>query len=313
MNGIFRYKNQQPVNWFHRWPSKSNQYCLFCGRFVGDGSNLASNKEHLIGREFVPTGAFGDGTLFNFIFRSCKKCNDKKSVLERHLSTVTLFSSPLRRASRSHDALAQRKASKDFHPDKKGILVRDSSDQLKIFDNSGTVKTSFGFYIPPQPNPEFVELLAFRHIQGIFSLITSQNACSAEGTRLLHSKHFYFHNYYGFGDWGNPQVIEIMARAKGIPCHVNINTADGFFKVIMRRSPGDLGEWFWALEWNKSLRTFGALSQGDSIPAVFRNLPQPKSIGLYLENGPTMMRSETALSPEQDILFDAEVESKEDD
>lgn len=203
MSKIFRYKNNQPVTWFNRSLSRSNQYCLYCGRLVGEGAVLESNKEHLIGRGFVPVGEFGSGDLFNFIFRACKKCNDEKSVLERHISSVTIFNSPVRSISQFHDNLAKHKASKDYHPTKQGILIKDSRDQFNITGKLGSTNLSFGIFGPPQADPEQIQLLAFRQVQGIFSLITSRNPLSTEGTMLLDLKYFYFHGSYVYLDWGN--------------------------------------------------------------------------------------------------------------
>lgn len=309
MNGIFRYKNNQPVNWFNRSLSKSNQYCLYCGSFVGKGSTVESNKEYLVGREFVPTGEFGEGNLFNFIFRACKECNDEKSNVERHVSSVTLFNSPAMRELQAHNQLVCRKAAKDYHPNKKGILVRDSGDNFNIVGASGGINMTFGISGPPQVDPRYIKLLAFRHIQGVFSLITSRDPLVAEGTNLLISNYFHFFGSYNYADWGNPHLVAIMNRAYKIPCYANIVTANGFFRAIMRRSSGDKGEWFWALEWNKSYRLVGAIAQPDNTPVVFRDLPSMNWKDLGVQNGiPTRIREEVPLEDEQDLLFAAEVE-----
>jgi len=312
LNGIFRYKNNQPVNWFNRAQSKSNQYCLYCGQLVGDGSTRKSNKEHLIGRDFVPTGEFGGGDSFNFIFRACKECNDEKSAVERHISSVTLFNSPARASSPTHNELAERKASKDYHPSKKGTLIKNSGDQFNIAGTFGPANISFGVSGPPQANPDYIKFLAFRHIQGFFSLITSQNPLTVEGTSLLSSKFFFHHSSCSYADWGNPQLVEIMKRARDIPCYANITTANGFFRAIMRRSRDELGEWFWALEWNKSLRIVGAIAQPEILPNIFRDLPDFKWTDLGMQDGAkTRMREEIPLRPEHDLLFDAQIENAE--
>ncbi len=69
----------ETVSWFNRNPAQSNQYCLYCGVLVGTGATVLSDKEHFIGRNFVPTGALGSGS-FNFIFRSCRECNGRKAI-----------------------------------------------------------------------------------------------------------------------------------------------------------------------------------------------------------------------------------------
>ena len=308
MSGIFKYKNNQPVNWFNSYLPKSNQYCLYCGSFFGDSSIIESDKEHLIAREFVPTGEFGEGKEFNFIFRACKKCNLEKSNLERHISTVTLFKSPARRESEEHNEIAIRKAGKDYHPDKKGSLVKDSGDDLKIVLNDSNIKMTFGLVGPPQENTDHVLLLAFRHIQGIFTLITSKNPLTADGTRLLVAEHFHLFGTYSHSDWGNPQLLAIMERVSNIPCYANILTANGFFRAIMRRNNGEKGEWFWALEWNKSLRLVGSIGLPVNTSKIFSDLPSLAWKYLGLQDGAkTRMREEIPIKEEQDNLFSADV------
>jgi hypothetical protein len=300
LNGIYRYKKNQPLVWFHRSKAKSNQFCFYCGRFVGVNSSLESNKEHLIGREFVPTGEFGDGELFNFIFRACKECNDEKSDVERHISSITLLNSPSREVSEAHNRIAIRKAEKDYHPDKQGVLIRNSGEQLKINGDFGPAQISFGMFSPPQANSSDVKFLAFRHIQGIFSFVTSPDPLTAKGTSLLDWQYFYLYESYRHQDWGNPQLIEIMQRALCIPCCADIKTANGFFKVILRKEEESTGEWFWALEWNKSHRIVGAISSSGKMPKIFEGLP--RLIWDRVDKF-TRVRKEVPLQAGQDLLF----------
>src|SRR5947209_19886080 len=109
MSDVFGFKRGQPVTWYNKDLTKSNQYCLYCGDFLGIGSEVASDKEHLIGRNFVPKGSLDSGG-FNFIFRACQSCNGRKSSAERHISSVTLFNSPGRWSDEDVDALAIHKA-----------------------------------------------------------------------------------------------------------------------------------------------------------------------------------------------------------
>lgn len=81
------------VSWFERSGKLSNRYCLYCGVAVGGETDAPSNKEHLIGRNFVPAGSMG-AEAFNFLFRACVPCNARKAVAERHVSSVTLINGP---------------------------------------------------------------------------------------------------------------------------------------------------------------------------------------------------------------------------
>jgi len=299
------------VIWFHKQPGKSNQYCLYCGAFVGDGASINSNKEHLIAREFVPSGSFDDGKSFNFIFRACEQCNTVKSNVERHISSVTIFNSPCRKESDELNSLAVRKASKDYHPSKQGVLVQDAFDNHKlIYDGNPNFRTSFNLVSPPQANIEFIKLLAFMHIQGFFSLITSKNPLEASQTNLLSSEYFFFFGAFGNADWGNSQLLAAIERVKEWPCYANINSANGYFKVIMRRQDSKDGEWFWALEWNKSYRIFGGIFHSGQIPTAFSDLPQLNWREHGVQDGISCrIRMEIPICEEHDTLFKATVVS----
>src|SRR4051812_14797221 len=111
MQPVFGTRARQPVVWFSSDLAKSNQHCPYCGVLVGVGSTVASNKEHMIARNFVPPGSLG-GTGFNFIFRACVDCNQRKADAERHVSTVTLLTSSARGTDGEVDAAALHKASR---------------------------------------------------------------------------------------------------------------------------------------------------------------------------------------------------------
>ncbi|NOX67381.1 MAG: hypothetical protein GXO85_16670 [Chlorobi bacterium] len=264
MTGIYKHKENQPVVWFHRQKSKSNQWCLYCGSFLGEELKIESNKEHLIAREFVPKGSLSD-KCFNFIFRACSVCNNKKANIERHISSTTIINSSARSVSQEIDQLALNKAKKDFHPDNPGKTVIESCGEIKV--NYGNIM-QFGYVFPPQIKNNYIKELALRHIQGIYSLITTKNY---EESRLLPPKQLWFFDAFNEQDWGNPEILEVIERTKEWPCFCNIVTANGFFKIIMKRSCDD--GWFWALEWNKYLRVIGGISLEDKPQQLFSNLP----------------------------------------
>ncbi|MCU7996402.1 hypothetical protein L5L55_16125 [Shewanella glacialipiscicola] len=270
---VYNFKNNQPVSWYRKSLAKSNQRCLYCNRFIGSNSELKSNKEHLIARDFVPKGYFTD-TTFNFIFRSCVDCNNKKSSLERHVSSVSLFNSSARNNNEHVDYEALRKASNDYHPDKKGldengILIKDSSSNIDLLME----KLKFGLIAPPQLSNDYVKHLALMHIQGLFSLITTTNPLCASALSTLDPGRFWLLGFYSEYDWGNHQVIEIIKRTKKWNCYCNVITANGYFKVIIKKNP-EVDDYFWALEWNKNVRIVGAISNNKSPPVEFLDLPE---------------------------------------
>lgn len=295
---LFRFKQNQPVTWFHKADAQSNRYCLYCHRLVCTG-DLVSNKEHLIGRSFVPDGSLDGGRAFNFIFRACVECNKEKAEAERHISSVSLFTSP-GRVDENVNALANRKAATDFHPIQQGKLVKDASIELSVEIARGNLSAKFDLVGPPQLDPSCVQLLAFRHIQGLFSLITSKDPTVAEGTRLLGHEHWWFGGSYPHSDWGNVRIKEMAQRVEDWETLLNIVTANGFFKVVIRCAPSANGPWFWALEWNKSLRSFGGIFDTQNHPAEFKNLPSSERMHL----GPDWrMYQEAGLEDHEDKLF----------
>lgn len=274
----FRFKDNQPITWFHKNKAQSNQYCLYCHRQVSV-ENIASDKEHLIGRSFVPDGSLDEGRAFNFIFRACTECNKEKAEAERHISSVTLFTSPSR-IDEKINALANRKAERDFHPIQQGKLVKDAFLEISVGIDNGPISAEYGLIGPPQLDQSYVRLLAFRHIQGFFSLITSTDPRTPEGTTLLPIEHWWFGGSYPHSDWGNVCIQEITKRIETWDVPLKITTADGFFKIIIRSAPHAGGPWFWALEWNKNLRLFGGIFDIKNPPVEFKNLPIPEKIYL---------------------------------
>lgn len=260
----------EKVSWFHKDPARSNQHCLYCAAPVGAAAGaVPSNEEHLIGRNLVPTGTLEIG--FNFQFRACRECNARKGEAERHVSSVTLFISPARADDPRVDAIASRKAEKDFHPAGKGIRVKDASQKIQLNASAGALSLSVDMLAPPQLDESAVRRLAFHQIQGLFTLCTTEDYRNPETYRLLEPKHWQFFGHVGHGDWGNPQLREVAERVCEWPLRARIDTAEGFFRACLRRSPDESGPWYWALEWNKSLRVFGAIANpGDPL---YEDLP----------------------------------------
>jgi hypothetical protein len=271
MTEVCGKRTGEVVSWFHKDPARSNQHCLYCAAPVGAAPDtVPSDKEHLIGRNLVPTGTLASG--FNFHFRACRECNARKGDAERHVSSVTLFNSPARLQDARVDAIAARKGEKDFHPARKGVRVQDASHKIELHGSMGSLSFSADMVAPPQLDDDAVRLLAFNQIQGFFTLCTTEDYLNPETYLLLEPKHWHFFGSYGHGDWGNPQLRDVADRVREWPVRARIHTASGYFRGCLRRSPDEKGPWHWGLEWNKSLRVFGAIAN-PSDP-LFKNLPE---------------------------------------
>jgi hypothetical protein len=132
-------------------------------------------------------------------------------------------------------------------------------------------------------------------------MVTSKDPRNASQTCLLAHRFFYRHGFYIHRDWGNAHLVEVAQRIADWPCYVNVSTAGGFFKAVMRRSNDDEYGWCWALEWNKFVRVIGSISPPDQIPKVFDDLP---NIGWVMMPGHDMrMRQEKPIDPSLDFLF----------
>lgn len=293
-----KYNDAGPTVWFHRDHSKSNQYCPYCGTYVGD-KTITSNKEHLIGRNFIPK-IYNNSNSFNFIFRTCRACNTEKSNLERHISSVTLFNSPACLEISGLRELALHKAKQDHHH-----LTRRSVDEAQqvLRAKSGEV-IKFDFIVPTQIDPLYCRKLAFYHFQALFTLVTSSNPENqGAGTRLLPFDQFYYFGSFIYKDWGNPQFLAVEKRVRDWPCVALVNAAHGFFKAVIKKSVD--GNWFWALEWNKYLRVAGGITNHGEIPQAYTDLP-PKgwqSISIDQDGAKWRFKEEIPLPPDEDRLF----------
>ncbi len=281
----------ETISWHTKSLESSNACCVYCGVPLND-SSIESDKEHLIAREFVPTGTL-DGQ-FNFIFRACRPCNARKADVERHVSSVTLFNSPSRAEDKRVNDAACRKGQGDFHPRKKGVRIQDAHEQTSVDFSLGVMSMSFGMVAPPQLDRNQAAELAFSHIQGLFSLLCTEDYRDPLKMRLLPQEQFILYGSYPHNDWGNPQAMEIAHRVSDWECLANIDSADGFFKAIMRLS--DEG-WFWALEWNKQVRLLGGISNLEM--KLFNDLPNEK----WLATPQGRARKNVPLGAKDDHLF----------
>lgn len=295
------------TKWFNRSKRKSNQYCIYCGRYIGVDSKIPSNREHLIARCFNPNSTQSDS--FNFIFRSCSECNSRKSDYERHLSTVSLFNSPARSVDESINDLAIHKGLSDFHPTEKGKKIAESYTRHNVVFNFGPqVRMSFEFIAPPQANDLYVEQLAFMQIQGFFSLITSNPDQSPEikNYRLLSSEHFHYVGKYNYQDWGNQHLLGLIELTKDWEQLANLSTSGAFFRCkILCNSQKPKETWFWILEWNKFFRVCGFIGDFEEVQAIIKLLPKVQ-IHIYQdEKGITYRyRNEIPLPKSDDHVFD---------
>ena len=295
MNNV-RISQISPQRWHHKKPEKSNQFCLYCGAYVGGGSITASNEEHLIGRRFVPKGTMENS--FNFSFRCCVSCNGRKADIERHVSSFTLLSSPSLETNEIARLSAESKAYDDYHPETK-VTMGDAIEQQSLeFEYGGaTIKLGFTCRTPAASN--YIPELAIYHIQGLFSLITSNGLPPDHNIQLISKDEIQVHKIYPHTDWGNPELVEIIRRAALLPVCTSLHTGQGHFRACLRQSEN--GGWFWALEWNKSLRVVGSIYTVEEVTSLFMDLPELRWNAL--PDGSGKMRQEQPSPDLGELLF----------
>jgi hypothetical protein len=302
-NAPIRKRGSQIV-WFRRSRQRSNLHCPYCGVIVGGDSTVPSDREHFVGTSFVPSGTIRS-TSFNFIFRACRECNAEKGALERHLSSVTLLDSPGVSSHELARAAAEAKAVSDHHPTKQ-VRMGDAAEKQTISGVLGPATLAFGLVGPPQVADGKDHQLAFFHIRALFALLHMPGDPRSEPLQILPKHLFYIHASYRHSDWGNDQLVEIANRASKWPCYFVAETGDGYFKACMRRSDNAKVGWFWALEWNKSLRLVGAIDHPDSPSLLFQDLPSLKWIATPDPN--VRIREEKREPDPAALLFPASLE-----
>lgn len=260
---------------------------------------MRSNREHLVGRKFVPQGLLGPAD-FNFIFRACTSCNTRKSNAERHLSTVTLYTSESRAESPTLNELAEHKAGRDIHPTKR-VPVKDSWTEHEFKYQLFGANWTLAAQSPPQPDRQMIALLACNHIQALFALITSSDPRDPSSLRLLPASQWHLFGYFPASDWGNSQLIEIAGRTRAWPTYASIETASGHFRAILRHAPDERRGWMWALEWNRALRVIGGIADRANEHPAFSGLPELKWD--QLPDGASRIRRNIPLGDQPDELF----------
>lgn len=287
------------VSWFHKRDDKSNLRCLYCGEGIAAGGK-AYDKEHLIGRDFAPFDP-ARHDQFNFLFRACRECNGAKSRLEDHLSAYTLVHGP---AASLDPALRERvlaKAARSFHPARPGVPLGAAWESERVQTSLGAgASMSLSFGAPTPPSRAMIGQLALRHVQGLFALATTPDYLRAEAIGWLPPPRATLFDYAIASDWGNPQLVALAERVRDWPSRVCIDTAGGNFRAVMRRDPEQ--GWFWALEWNRCLRVFGAIAFAS--PRLFEGLPELP----WKNAGPGLrFREEIAAGPTDEDPFAAPV------
>ena len=271
----------------------NNDTCVYCGTVLTQDMS----KEHVIGRRFVPKGKLQGS--WNLIVKACKPCNGKKSDLEDDISAITMQPDAYGRHGHDDEATAseaERKAQSSYSRYTKKT-VKDSQENKTVEMPFGQVGTaSFNFLAPPQVEPERLFGLARFQLMGFFYWITFDTSSRRGG---FWPGGFFPGPAVPRSDWGNPVHRAFMDAVVQWEPRVLACTADGFYKIAMRRYP-DADCWSWALEWNKSLRLVGFFGDAQAAQGIASRFPK---LEFHTVTQGWSLRRETPLDESEDRLF----------
>ena len=246
----------------------TNVSCPYCGVEL---ANEKTDKEHVIARKFVPKGKLH--ASWNLIVNSCERCNRIKADLEDDISAITMQPDALGRfghADPTAEAVAIRKAEKSSsrltHKP-----VKDSHVQTKLTTRFGqNASVSFGFVAPPQLDSVRAFDLARFQLMAFFYWMTYQTE----------DKRGYwwpggFHPILQTNrtDWGNPLIRAFADAVVSWEPRVFGSTADGFYKVAIRKHP-QAECWSWAIEWNHASRLVGFIGDFQEAQNISVRFPK---------------------------------------
>jgi len=280
-----------------------NVTCPYCGRPF-DGKVVVRDKEHVVGRNFVPRGKLDGG--WSLILRACRRCNGHKADLENDLSAISMQPDAAGRYPESDPTLisqAVRKGAKSVSR-RTGKPVNASQEKLSLnLSYAPGIEFDFQFTSAPQADSQRVYELARLQLMGFFYCLTF------DGNTRKGS--FWRGGFFPIfdtvrSDWGNlvmrgfmDTVVTWRPRLLGIG-------ADGFFKIAIREHPMSAC-WSWALEWNKNYRIIGFFGDQQTAKTIANGFPRLK-LQSIAEGRDSFMRYylETPLSDEEDKLFSCE-------
>lgn len=276
-----------------------NVTCCYCGKAL---NSRETTDDHVIGRKFVPSGALLN--RWNLVVRACVACNSRKSDLEDDISSITM-AHHLHGFSCMSNPEVQSEARRKIHRStsrKTRKKVRDSSENITFSSApSPSLKINGNFFAPPQIEQERSNKLAMLQIMAFFYLLTFE-----QDKKIGHywPGDFYVTQSGIKTDWGNARFLYFMQLTSSWDYRLIANTANGFFKVSIRKSP-DSACWSWAIEWNDCYRLIGFFGENSYIEDLLNDFPLlDKNLVSSHPSSKIFFREEVEIIPESDSLFD---------
>lgn len=273
-----------------------NETCPYCGIAL---TRETRTKEHVVGRRFVPRGTLHQH--WNLIVWACEPCNRRKAELEDDLSAISMQPDPWGEHARDDVRLrkeAVRKAKTKSR--RSGKPVKDSQEQFSISQKFGGAEFTFNFTSAPQADEHRIVELARMQVMAFFYWITIQEG-EVNG-RFWPGKFFPLQPVLR-SDWGNDELMFFVAETKDWDWRVHAVTADGYFKLAIKKHPDRLN-WSFAVEWNESYRIVGFFGDTDWLHEIRDRVPQQAMETIYARGDEVLrQRREVPLPSEDDMLF----------
>ena len=273
-----------------------NITCPYCGNPI---SAQPSNKEHVVGRNFVPKGSLQKS--WNLIVQAHVACNHFKSDLEDDLSAISLQPDVSGNHSRDDEALRQEAKRKGRSWNRMvGKRVHESHTNIDlILSTEERAAIKLGITGPPSTQPDRAFALAKMHLMAFWYLLTYDGADGSAGwwpgvyapIEMAHRS-----------DWGNDRFIWFMREAREWEMRLVTSFANGFYKVAIRKHPS-APIWSWAFEWNENIRLIGF--SGDKEQIQSRTVPPLRHDHEFrnTKNDFLRIRLEKSLESTSDVLF----------
>ena len=185
--------------------------------------------------------------------------------------------------------------------ERKYISLSLSHETITMTMPFGPATFTFTAVAPPQAEQHRVYELAMFHVQAFFYLITYKEE-SRTGSRF--PGRFAPAIEARRSDWGNGVMLGFMEAQRSWRRRILAVGADRFFKLSIRRQPGNADIWAWAVEWNQNFRVAGYFGEENLVRAAVRALP-PLTVQTFAEgNGNWVLsRRDVELPEDQDRLF----------
>lgn len=292
MTEIIQSRSDRPIR-------LQNLSCPYCRRTLD--ASVPSNKEHVVGRNFVPKGKMENQP--QLIFIACRKCNSEKSQLEDDISVISMIPGGTSRGAEIDEVLAgefKRRAHKSGSR-RTGRPVATSHEELLVQSRWGPATFTFRMAAPPQADSDRVYRLAQFHFDAFFYWLHFNGESRRGG--FFPSGAYYNVGIFIRGNWGDAKARWFMNATAEWPLGVAITTANGYFRLIIRQSPCKR-IWACAVEWNHSIRVKKLHGDPEALQTFLETIPDAEEDWVEDDQGnPVKMTVQRELDPEEDRLF----------